>query len=67
MPAYANSDGKHTVLSGREQVQDALRNAWLFGTAKLGDGNLGPNAYALTRLTAADETKIAVLIKKAAS
>jgi hypothetical protein len=33
--------------------------------AKLDEGNLWPNAYALTQLTAADEARIAALVKKA--
>jgi uncharacterized protein YdhG (YjbR/CyaY superfamily) len=35
--------------------------------ANLDDGNMWPTAYALTKLTAADEKKITALVKKAAS
>jgi uncharacterized protein YdhG (YjbR/CyaY superfamily) len=35
--------------------------------ANLDDGNMWPTAFALTKLTAADEKKIAALVKKAAS
>ena len=33
--------------------------------AKLDDGSMWPTAYALPKLTAADETKIRALVKKA--
>jgi uncharacterized protein YdhG (YjbR/CyaY superfamily) len=35
--------------------------------ANLDEGNMWPTAYALTKLTAADEKKITALVKKAAS
>jgi hypothetical protein len=34
--------------------------------AKLDDGTMWPTSWALTKLTAADEAKIATLVKKAA-
>jgi uncharacterized protein YdhG (YjbR/CyaY superfamily) len=33
--------------------------------AKLDDGNMWPSAYAITKLTAAEEARIAALIKQA--
>jgi hypothetical protein len=36
-------------------------------TAALDDGSMWPVAYALTKLTAADEKRIAALVKKAVS
>jgi uncharacterized protein YdhG (YjbR/CyaY superfamily) len=35
--------------------------------ANLDEGNLWPNAYAVTKLTAADEKRLVALLKKAVS
>ena len=66
MPAYAK-DGKVVVF---------FRNAGKFkerygmlgfnDSAKLDDGSMWPIAFAVTKLTAADEKKITTLVKKAA-
>ena len=68
MPAYA-MDGK-TVCFFQPAQKFKTRYA-TFGfsdEAKLDDGNMWPNAYALTRkLTAADEARIGALVKKAVS
>ncbi|HLX18977.1 MAG TPA: DUF1801 domain-containing protein [Gaiellaceae bacterium] len=68
MPAYANKDGKVVVF---------FRNAGKFkerysmlafnDAAAIDDGSMWPIAYALTKLTAADEKKITTLVKKAVS
>jgi uncharacterized protein YdhG (YjbR/CyaY superfamily) len=65
MPAYAR-DGK-VVCFFRNASKFKERYA-MFGfndTAKLDDGSMWPVAFALTELTAADEAKIAALVKKA--
>jgi uncharacterized protein YdhG (YjbR/CyaY superfamily) len=65
MPAYAK-DGK-VVCFFRNASKFKERYA-MFGfndTAKLDDGSMWPVAFALTELTAADEAKIAALVKKA--
>ena len=65
MPAYAK-DGK-VVCFFRDAGKFKERYA-MFGfndTAKLDDGSMWPVAFALTKLTAADEKKIAALVKKA--
>jgi len=66
MPAYAREDGK-TVCFFQSGSKFKTRYATLgfSDQAKLDDGNVWPNAYALARLTAADEAKIAALIKQA--
>ena len=66
MPAYANKDGK-VVCFFRDAGKFKERYAMLGfnDTAKLDDGSMWPVAYALTKLTAADETKIRALVKKA--
>ena len=65
MPAYAR-DGK-IVCFFQSAAKFGARYA-TFGfndTAKLDDGTMWPVAFALTELTAADEAKIATLVKRA--
>ena len=65
MPAYAK-DGK-VVCFFRNAGKFKERYA-MFGfndTAKLDAGSMWPVAFALTKLTAADEAKIRALVKKA--
>ena len=65
MPAYAK-DGK-VVCFFRNAGKFKERYA-MFGfndTAKLDEGSMWPVAFALTKLTAADEAKIRKLVKKA--
>ena len=65
MPAYAK-DGK-VVCFFRDAGKFKERYA-MFGfndSAKLDDGSMWPIAFALTKLTAAEEKKIAALVKKA--
>ncbi|HSS81990.1 MAG TPA: DUF1801 domain-containing protein [Gaiellaceae bacterium] len=68
MPAYANKDGK-VVVFFRDAGKFKERYAMLGfnDTAKLDDGSMWPIAYALTKLTKADETKIAKLVTQAVS
>jgi uncharacterized protein YdhG (YjbR/CyaY superfamily) len=68
MPAYASKDGK-VVCFFRNATKFKERYA-MFGfndSAKLDDGSMWPIAFALTKLTAADEAKIRALVKKAVS
>ena len=66
MPAYANKDGK-VVVFFRDAAKFKERYAMLGfnDTANLDSGNMWPVAFALTELTAADETQITTLVKKA--
>jgi uncharacterized protein YdhG (YjbR/CyaY superfamily) len=66
MPAYANKDGK-VVVFFRDAAKFKERYAMLGfnDTANLDSGNMWPVAFALTELAAADEKKIATLVKKA--
>jgi hypothetical protein len=68
MPAYANPDGK-IVCFFQSAQKFGTRYATLGfnDTANLDDGDLWPTAYALRALTAATETTIAALVKKAVS
>jgi uncharacterized protein YdhG (YjbR/CyaY superfamily) len=65
MPAYAK-DGK-VVVFFRDAGKFKERYAMLGfnDSAKLDAGSMWPVAFALTKLTAADETKIRALVKKA--
>ena len=66
MPAYANKDGK-VVVFFRDAGKFKERYSMLGfnDSASLDDGSMWPIAYALTRLSAADEKKIRALVKKA--
>ena len=65
MPAYAK-EGK-VVCFFRDAGKFKERYAMLGfnDSAKLDDGSMWPIAFALTKLTAADEAKIRALVKKA--
>ena len=66
MPAYANGDGKIVCFF---QAADKFKYRYAtFGfneDANLDEGSMWPTAFALTKLTAADEKKIGALVKKA--
>jgi uncharacterized protein YdhG (YjbR/CyaY superfamily) len=67
MPAYAK-DGK--VVCFFQSGQKFKTRYATFGfsdEAHLDEGNMWPNAYALTKVTTADEARIAALVKKAVS
>jgi uncharacterized protein YdhG (YjbR/CyaY superfamily) len=66
MPAYANKDGK-VVCFFRDagKFKDRYATFGFNDRAKLDQGSMWPVAYAVTKLTAADETKIRALVKKA--
>jgi uncharacterized protein YdhG (YjbR/CyaY superfamily) len=66
MPAYANKDGK-VVCFFRDAGKFKERYAMLGfnDSAKLDAGSMWPIAFALTKLTTADETKLRALVKKA--
>jgi uncharacterized protein YdhG (YjbR/CyaY superfamily) len=66
MPAYANKDGK-VVCFFRDAHKFKERYAMLGfnDSANLDKGEMWPIAYALQKLTAADEKKIAALVKQA--
>jgi uncharacterized protein YdhG (YjbR/CyaY superfamily) len=68
MPAYATAgkDGK-TICFFQPASKFKVRYSTLGfqPDAKIDDGNMWPIAWALTGLTAADEKKIAALVKKA--
>jgi uncharacterized protein YdhG (YjbR/CyaY superfamily) len=66
MPAYANADGK-VICFFQAASKFKVRYA-TFGfqhDAKLDDGNMWATSFAVKALTAAEETKIVALVKKA--
>lgn len=68
MPAYANQDGK--VVCFFQSAQKFNTRYATFGfsdAAKLDEGAMWPTSFALKELTAAEEERIAALIKKAVS
>ena len=67
MPAYAR-DGKIVCFfQPAEKFKTRYATFGFNDSANLDDGAMWPTAYALMELTAADEARIAALVKKAAS
>ena len=67
MPAYANADGKVVCFFQAASKFGARYATFGFNdAAKLDDGAMWPTAFALKSLAAADEKKIAALVKQAA-
>ena len=66
MPAYANGDGKVVVF-----FQSAAKFKARYATigfqqdANLDEGNFWPSSFAVTKLTAADQTRLVALLEKA--
>ncbi len=68
MPAYADKDGNVVCFFQCAQKFKARYSTFGFNdSAHLDEGAMWPVAYALTELTAADEARIAALVKKAVS
>jgi uncharacterized protein YdhG (YjbR/CyaY superfamily) len=68
MPAYANKDGKVVCFFQTAQKFNTRYSTFGFNdSANLDDGDMWPVAFALKKLTAAEEAKISALVKKAAS
>jgi uncharacterized protein YdhG (YjbR/CyaY superfamily) len=66
MPAYANEDGKVVCFfTAADKFKERYATFGFNADANLDDGNMWPTAFALTKLTAAEEKKIAALVKKA--
>jgi uncharacterized protein YdhG (YjbR/CyaY superfamily) len=67
MPAYAR-DGKIVCFfKSADKFKSRYATFGFEESANLDDGAMWPTSFALTKLTAADEKKIAALVKKAAS
>ena len=67
MPAYANKDGKVICFFKNAGKFKARYSELGFNdVAKLDAGSMWPTAFALTKLSPADEKKITALVKQAA-
>lgn len=68
MPAYANKDGKVVCFfQGASKFKARYATFGFNDTANLDEGAMWPTSFALTKLTADEEAKIAALVKKAVS
>ena len=68
MPAYANKDGKIVCFFQSAHKFNARYATFGFNdTANLDEGAMWPTSFALKELTAAEEARIAALVKKAVS
>ena len=66
MPAYANKDWKVVVFfRNAEKFKERYSMLGFNDSAHLDQGSMWPIAYALPKLTKADEAKIRALMKKA--
>ena len=66
MPAYANEEGKVVCFyRNARKFNERYATLGFNDVARLDDGTMWPNGYALTELTAADEQAIAALMKQA--
>ena len=66
MPAYANETGTVAWFKPSSKFKDHYSTLGFEKASKLDEGDFWPNAYAIVKLTAADEAKIAAIVKKAA-
>ena len=67
MPAYARDGKVVCFFQTAEKFKTRYATFGFSDEANLDDGGMWPAAYALTKLTAADEARIAELVKKAVS
>jgi uncharacterized protein YdhG (YjbR/CyaY superfamily) len=67
MPAYAKGDKIVCFFRDAGKFKERYAMLGFNDSAKLDDGAMWPVAFALTKLTAADEKRIAALVKKAVS
>jgi uncharacterized protein YdhG (YjbR/CyaY superfamily) len=68
MPAYADDNGKIVCFfKSADKFKSRYATLGFEEAASLDDGAMWPTSFALTKLTAADEKKIAALVRKAVS
>jgi uncharacterized protein YdhG (YjbR/CyaY superfamily) len=67
MPAYAKDGKVVCFFQSAEKFKSRYATLGFSDRANLDDGSMWPNAFALTKLTAADEKRIATLVKRAVS
>ena len=67
MPAYARDGKVVCFFQAAQKFNERYATFGFSDQANLDDGAMWPTAFALTELTAADEARIAALVKKAVS
>jgi uncharacterized protein YdhG (YjbR/CyaY superfamily) len=68
MPAYANKDGKVVCyFTPASKFKERYATFGFNASANLDEGAMWPTSFALTKLTATDEAKIAALVRRAVS
>jgi hypothetical protein len=65
MPAYAKDGKVVCFFQSREKFRTRYATFGFMHEANLDEGNMWPTAFALKKVTAAEEEKIAALVKKA--
>ena len=66
-PAYAKGGKVVCFFQAAQKFKTRYATLGFSETAKLDDGTMWPTSFALTKLTTADEARIAALVKKAVS
>jgi uncharacterized protein YdhG (YjbR/CyaY superfamily) len=66
MPAYAKDGKVVCFFQGAQKFNTRYATFGFNDKASLDEGSMWPTAFALTKLTAADEKRIGALVKKAA-
>ena len=67
MPAYAKEGNVVCYFQSAQKFKTRYATLGFSDAANLDEGAMWPTAFALTRLTAADEARIGALVKKAVS
>jgi len=67
MPAYARDGKVVCFFQGAQKFNTRYSTLGFSDEANLDEGNMWPASFALKELTAADEARIAALVKKAVS
>ena len=67
MPGYAKDGTVVCFFRGAQMFKERYMTLGFSDKANLDEGHLWPTAFALTELTAAEEARIAALVKKAVS
>lgn len=67
MPAYARDGDVLCFFQSAQKFKARYATLGFSDKAKLDEGDMWPTAFALKKLTAAEEVRISALIKKAAS
>ncbi|MEX0622225.1 MAG: hypothetical protein WD187_04545 [Candidatus Woykebacteria bacterium] len=68
MPAYAGKDGKVICFfTAASKFKERYATFGFNSVANLDEGNMWPTSFALQKLTASEEEKIAAFVKKAVS